>query len=166
MPNGSQSHTMATHAEIIDDTTIRIRVGVDAFLPNEWVEISGYVTQDGGAFAYFNEFRMTGGTPGSTTPLDVHAKRAGDSEPFQRGQDVTVFVRASKVWVTVLAEGQDQPSGELTGYAEDGRKWSMIKAVAGPERYSPDSWGGNQPGSATAGAGQPGADESSGPGGG
>jgi hypothetical protein len=163
MPNGSQSHTMVTKAVIIDATTIRVSVGVDAFLPNELVEISGYVTQLNGAFAYFDEFTMIDGKLGSTVALDVDAKLAGDSEAFQKGQDVTVFVRVSKVWVTVLAEGQDQQPEISPRYAGSGSVWGRVKGVAGPEKYSPDTWGGNQPASAMAAAAQPAADASPGP---
>lgn len=151
MSNG-QSHSWVTSAEIIDADTIKISVGISAFLPNESVEISGYVMQHQGAFAYFNVFRTINAKLGGTTTLEVEAIRAHDSAAFQKGHDLTVLLRAAKVWVTVLAEGQAQQSGIMSNAAEAGRVWDTVKAVVGPEKYPQDTWRGNQPAPPAAGA--------------
>jgi hypothetical protein len=75
----------------------------------------------------------------------VKADPAPNSAAFQKGHDVTVFLRAAKVWVTVLAEGQDQqPGGPAPNVAEPGTVWGRIKGAAGPEQYPPNTWGGKQ----------------------
>ena len=154
MSNGSQSHTLVTQVEIDNDNTVKVSIQVDAFMPNESVEISGYVAQHHGAFATFNDFQTIATKLGGTAILTVTATPAPNSNGFQKGHDVTVFLRVAKVWVTVLAEGQDQQAGiAAANVAEPGTMWGRLKGAAGPDNYS-DSLGGNQPDSSTASADQ------------
>jgi hypothetical protein len=122
-------------------------------MPNEVVEISGYVMQDQGAFAHFNLFKTTNAKLGGTTTLEVVANRARDSAPFQKGHDLTVMLRAAKVWATVLAEGQDQQYATASNAAGAGTMWARIKGVAGPEKYPPDTLTGHYPVPPAPGAG-------------
>jgi hypothetical protein len=152
MSNGANSYV--TNVEIDNDSTIKVSLDVDAFMPGELVEISGYVAQNHGAFATFNEFKTITTKLGDTANLTVTATPCPTSNEFQKGQAVTVLLRAAKVWVTVLAEGQPQQLGAPLNVAEPGTRWGKIKGVAGPEKYSSGPWEGNQPASATAGADQ------------
>jgi len=161
MSNGNKSHTMVTQVEINDDKTITISVGTNSFMPGESVEISGYVVQDHGAFANIvNEFKTITGRVGDTAGLTVTATPTAESDEFRKGHDVTVFVQAAKVWVTVLSEGQAESSGIPFNVAVPGTVWGKIKGVAGPETYS-DAQEGNQSDSAAEYAGQAASDGSS-----
>lgn len=165
MPNGNQSPTRATKVKIIDpENNIRVSINVDSFMPNESVEISGYVAQNHGAYATINEFQEIKAKLGRTAHLTVTAKPAPAAPAFQQGDDVTVFVRVAKVWVTVLGEGPAQPSeiAPRASTAEAGSVWGRLKGVAGPDSYS-DTEEGNQSGSAAEYAGQAASDGSSSP---
>jgi hypothetical protein len=152
MSNGNKSHTMVTQVQIVDGTTLNVSLEVDAFMPNESVEISGYVAQNHGAFATFNDFQPINSKLAETARLTVQAKPTPTSPAFQQGDDVTVFVRVAKVWVTVLGEGQTQHPVASHRTAEPGSLWARVKGVAG-ETYS-DTWEGNQSGSTAGDAGQ------------
>ena len=135
MPN-----SLVTGAEIDDDDNIVLSIDVGAFKSGEYVEVSGYATQttyetsvDGG-FATFSEIREIE-LPNSsdTAKLTVTAK---PTREFQQDLDVTVAVRVSKVWVTVLSaekgpRSQIQPQAAGPYWA-----WGEIKGVGGPDEYS------------------------------
>ena len=154
MSNGSQSHTKVTQVKIVDANTVEVSIEVDAFMPGQSVEISGYVAQNNGAFAAFNDFQTINTKLGETANLTVTATPAPESDAFQQGRDVTIFLRTAKVWVTVLGEGPAQQSGVAPSYvAGPGTVWGRLKGAAGPEKYS-DTSEGNQSGSAAGDAGQ------------
>ena len=153
MSNGSQSHTKATQVQIDNDGTLQVSIEVDAFMPGESVEISGYVTQNHGAFATINKYQTIYKKLDEIVNLTVTATPIEGSNPFQQGYDVTVFLWASKVWVTVLGEGPAQQPGMPPHLAEPGTVWGKPKGEAGPERYS-DTSEGNQSGSAGGVVGQ------------
>ena len=133
MSNGSRSHTVVTQVEIRSDSTIQVSMEVDAFMPGESVEISGYVVQTNpGAFATINEYQKINARLGETASLTVMATLAPGSDPFQQGHDVTVFLRAAKVWVTVLADGQSQQSGISPQLAEPGTVWGNTQSAVSP----------------------------------
>jgi hypothetical protein len=162
MPNGNQSPTRATQVKIIDPgNNIQVSIDVDSFMPNESVEISGYVAQNHGAYATINEFQPINAKLGQTAHLTVTAKPVPTAPAFQQGDDVMVFVRVAKVWVTVLGEGQAQPSGIASRFAGVGSVWGNLKGVAGPDSYS-DEQEGNQSGSAAEYADQTAPDGASG----
>jgi len=151
---GNQSPTKATLVEIIDpENNIQVSIDVDAFMPNESVEVSGYVAQNHGAYATINEFQKINAKLGRTAHLTVTAKPAPTAPAFQQGDDVMVFVRVAKVWLTVLGEGQAQPSGIAPNKAEAGSVWGSSKGAAGPDNYSGEQEG-NQSGSTAEYAGQ------------
>jgi hypothetical protein len=154
MSNGDKSPTRATQVEIIDpENNIQVSIDVDAFMPNESIEISGYVAQNHGAYATIDEFQKINAKLGQTSHLTVTAKPAPTAPAFQQGDDVMVFVRVAKVWLTVLGEGSAQPTEILPNVAGVGSVWGRFKGVAGPDSYS-DTQEGNQSGSAAEYAGQ------------
>jgi hypothetical protein len=115
------------------DGQIVLTVQLDESLANESVEISGYATQDGGGFATFYDIQNTKENPDGSVVIYV---KAAPSQNFMNGQPVTVTLRASRVWVTVLAESQDGP--ERPYYpaitsdgttARDGTTWGELAAV-------------------------------------
>jgi hypothetical protein len=161
MPNGSNSPTKATQVKIIDPANnIQVSIDVDAFMPNESVEISGYVAQNHGAYATINESAKIDAKLGRTAHLTVTAKPAPTAPAFQQGDDVMVFVQVAKVWVTVLGARQAQQPVALSQEAAEGSAWDRFVGAAGPDSYS-DSQEGNQ--SAAEYAGQAAPDASSGP---
>jgi hypothetical protein len=142
MSNGSKSHTMVTQVQIVDEATLNVSLEVSAFMPNESVEISGYVAQNHGSFATFNDFQPINSKLGETANLMVKATAVEGSPAFQQG-DFTVFIRVAKVWVTVLGQGQVQPQGISFNKAVPGAVFGRIKGVAGSDSYS-DPQGDNQ----------------------
>jgi hypothetical protein len=153
MSNGNRSHTLVTQVEIDSGNNIQVSIEVAAFMPGESVEISGYVAQNHGAFANFDDFQTIQTKLGETANLTVTATPVPGSGAFRHGHDVMVFLRAAKVWVTVLGEGQVQQSGIAPNRAVPGTVWGRLRGAAGPDGYS-DTQEGNQSGSAPGGAGQ------------
>jgi hypothetical protein len=151
MPNGN-SPTRATQVEIIDPNNLQVSIEVDAFMPNESVEISGYVAQNHGAYATINEFQNIDAKLGQTAYLTVTATPTPTAPAFQLGDAVMVFVRVAKVWVTVLGEGPAPQQGYSPRAAGVGSVWGTLIGVAGPDSYPgsySDTQEGNQSGSAT-----------------
>jgi len=147
MSNGSKSPTKATQVKIIDPANnIQVSIDVDAFMPNESVEISGYIAQNHGAYATINEFKKINSKLGRTAHLTVTAKPVPTAPAFQEGDDVMVFVRVAKVWVTVLGAVPAQQPVALSLEAGEGSVWGRFVGAAGPDSYS-DTQEGNQSGS-------------------
>ena len=137
MPN-----SLVTKAEINGNNDIVLTVKVDAFTDGEYVEVSGYATQNSyetlsyGGFASFNEIReIENPDPAGTVKLTVTAK---PTRKFEQGLDVTVAVRVSKVWITVLSKGQTPLARIQTQPAGPHSAWNWVKAVGGPDEYSSD----------------------------
>jgi hypothetical protein len=120
---------------------IVLTVKIEGFTTGERIELSGYATQDGGAFAVFNDLQVVPEpTPDNKITMYVTAL---SSTGFKNGLPVTVVMRAARVWVTVLNEPQtgqesvpvsarsaqqqeqQQPVGEDTA-------WNVISAAAYP----------------------------------
>jgi len=110
-------------------------------------EISGYATQNGGAFANFYDVRTPTATPDQivvayvqTTPL----------QPFKNGEDVTVVLRAARVWSTVLKQPKDaQPPGVAPQLwagtpASAGSTWDDIKELAWVPSTGLNGWNDGQ----------------------
>ena len=108
---------------------IVLTVKIEGFTTGESVELSGYATQDGGAFAVFNDLQVVPApNPDNTIIIYVTAL---SSQNFKKGHDVTVVLRAARVWATVLGEPEPEqrPSQEQAELAEEGTAWTVIKAV-------------------------------------
>lgn len=115
------------------DGQIVLTIELDNYLANESVEISGYATQSNGAFATFYDIQSTEENPAGRVMMFV---KATPTVGFQKGEPVTVSLRASRVWVTVLRESQDeqyspakQPQGPTAGTAAPG-PFNRVTAVA------------------------------------
>ncbi len=86
---------------------IALAVQVDDFIAGETVEISGQATQEGGAFANYYDIKPV---PKPDPDNDDHQIVTVTTQPlpqhqFVQGQAVTVALRVSRVWVTVLGQG-------------------------------------------------------------
>ena len=106
------SHPYVTNVTITGDQ-LTFQVQVDDFKPNSVIEISGQATQSGGAFAPISEIKTVPAQPNGDKGeyyVDVTATRMGEY-PFRDDQDVTVFVRVARVWVTVLGHRARPTSG-------------------------------------------------------
>ena len=114
------------------DGQIVLTVRVDNYQPGESLEISGQATQNGAAFASFYDTQsVPERNPDGTAYIYV---KATPSQEFEKGRNVTVVLRAAKVWVTVL--GQSPPEQGTSAHAEsagEGSTWSYIKAVWPPD---------------------------------
>ena len=118
--------------------TLRVEV-TDLQTTQGAIEITGEATQVGGAFAPIACIRDIAtaekGDPNEPDEADkyfmnVDAIPAPDN-PFKQNQDVTVFVRVSKVWVTVLGPGTGPfQSSETDPRAGEGRTWAVHRADA------------------------------------
>jgi hypothetical protein len=97
------------------------------------IEITGEVTQVSGAFAPISYIAdRANATEGDPSDPDQAGKLFVDVEavptpdhPFMPDDDVTVFVRPAKAWVTVLGAGTDEP-----GPATAGPVWGIYKTDA------------------------------------
>jgi hypothetical protein len=116
---------------------IVLTVLLDTFLANKPVEISGFATQNSGGFATFYAIQSADENLDNTVLMYVTAT---PSVAFKQGEDVTVTLRASSVWVTVLGESQNgeiqplkgsEPGGEGTPVL-DGATWTNLKSVGYP----------------------------------
>jgi hypothetical protein len=122
------------------DGNIVLAIRVDEYPVNEVLEISGYATQAGGAFAVFNDIQpVRERNPDGTDLMYVKASPS-PAYDFKQGHDVTVVLRAARVWTTVLGESppeqgwSPEPTAEVqpdeAASAEDGTSWSEVKKVA------------------------------------
>jgi len=112
----------------------------------EYVEISGYATQTGGAFANIYNIAevlpKAGGVSDPQLSVDVTVT-PGPDKPFRIDQPVTVGMRVAKVWVTVLGINQDTtgvPIGATIDPSQppnDGTTWDKDPQVA--EMYGSSS---------------------------
>jgi hypothetical protein len=120
-PQG-MSHPWVYSATIMNGT-ISFRVEVtDLRATKKAIEISGMATQDNGAFAPIYRIidmpTAPNGDPDDDDEkdryfLNVEATPTAD-HPFSNEENVTVFVRVSKVWVTVLGPGSDDAPGKTS----------------------------------------------------
>lgn len=135
-------HPYVDSATVADDKiTLRVEVS-DFSAAGGFVEISGEATQVGGAFAIiFAKAEVPAGPNGDgedkgRTFVNVTAD-AIPPHGFRKGQDITVFVRVSRVWVTVLGE---QPASDdripVPPNSDDGT-WGAVKEGA---QINNDSW--------------------------
>ena len=135
-----------TSAEIDGHNNIVLTLEVDGFTSGESVEISGHAMQDhpiqgnDGGFATFSEVRTLHINEATgEAELKVTAITA-DGKDFLKGQDITVVLQVSKVWMTVLSEDEPIPPsyGVTPEAAPKGRRWGHVKGVGGPDKDSSD----------------------------
>jgi hypothetical protein len=112
---------------------ISLAVQVDDFVSGQTVEISGHATQENGAFANYYDIQKVP-VPDATGHMTVTVKTHPlPPNNFSQGQDITIVLRVSKVWVTVLTAqapgttaltNPDPPQPAVEG------TWSHIKVVS------------------------------------
>jgi hypothetical protein len=140
------SDSYATKAQMTTGGKIQLTVQLDDFKPGETVELSGQATQISGAFANFYNIVVVPQKPKKGPDEKDHYYVSVTTSPrpphkFMKDQDVTVFLRAAKVWVTVLGTGDGptpMPSPTLTptptassdNAAGVGDGWGTIKQVS------------------------------------
>ncbi len=115
------------------DGQIVLTIELEKYLAGESVEISGSATQANGAFANFYDIQSANVNPAGKLIMFV---KANPARQFHGGEAVTVVLRASRVWTTVLTLS---PNGQmpvpLTGSpqpvpaAEDGTIGNIVTAV-------------------------------------
>lgn len=127
------------------DGKITFRVEVTDFKPTAGVvEISGQATQEGGAFAPIYATATVPGAPNGDTDEVEEAGRSfvnvdvteNPAYPFRSGEAVTVFVRVSKAWVTVIGQSTLSSSVESGQVAPEGTTWEHHLAdahIGGPK---------------------------------
>ena len=98
-----------------------LTVQLDEYLAGQPVEISGYATQNSGAFANFYSIQTAGKNPDGTVVMYV---KATPEKAFMAGEDVTVSLREAKVWVTVLSGASP---GGTPAKATDGTTWNSVQ---------------------------------------
>ena len=117
---------------------IVLTIQVDELTPGDSVEISGHATQNGGAFAVFNDIQQVP-KPNLDGTAFMYVK-ASPSEEFKKGHPVTVVLRAARVWTTVLGEPQSgqgsSPDAAMLPTSPDdaepageGTTWSDVRKV-------------------------------------
>ena len=105
------SHPWVGKATFNENGTITFSVEVTDLIKTQGaIEITGAASQDNGAFAPISSVKNISEAyddapdyPGCNF-VDVDATPTGD-HPFAVNLEITVFVRVSKVWVTVLGLG-------------------------------------------------------------
>lgn len=98
----------------------------------EFIEITGAATQVGGAFAMINRIvrAPTNVDDKGTGSVDVTATPSPDRK-FRQDLDVTVFLRVSRVWVTVLGKGQADRDPKHPDPIRPGEhRWGIPRASA------------------------------------
>jgi len=139
MPVVYGSRPYVIRAEITDTHKITFRVDVGNFVQTDpqyqggGIEISGQATQDGGAFANIYAIKQVPTEPNGAADeyyVDVTVDTLPPNE-FRKDQDVNIFVRVSKAWVTVLGEHDATPAAESPGQTADvGTTWDQVKEVS------------------------------------
>ena len=133
----------------IKDQQIVLTVQADEFKDYENLELSGYATQNSGAFAVFDVIQAVP-EPNPDDTINMYVT-VTPSQPFTKGEAVTVTMRAGPVWVSVLEEPPPAPgpgsqplprSPQLPAHpqpAGDGTTWSVLTSAA----YAEPSSGGD-----------------------
>jgi len=123
-----------TYSVQLTDGKMTLSVEITDFETTEGaIEVTGEVTQVSGAFAPISYIAdRANATEGDPSDPDLSGKLfvnvdavPAPDHPFTPGDDVTVFVRPAKAWVTVLGAGTDKP-----GPATPGPVWEKYKADA------------------------------------
>jgi hypothetical protein len=118
----------------IKENKVVLTVQADEFAPFENLELSGYATQNSGAFAVFDVVQRVP-EPNPDDTIDIYVT-VTPSRPFTKGEAVTVTMRAGPVWVSVLKEpptGQGTVPQQTSGSshpesAEEGTTWLLTSA--------------------------------------
>jgi hypothetical protein len=103
---------------LLSDNSVVLNVRFDGFTADEPVEISGYVTQDTGAYSAFYYETKVPGDHLQTQEADASQTQYTAEVPvtidpianLNQENDLVIVAKVAKVWPTVLASGPpDQP---------------------------------------------------------
>src|SRR5690242_16072390 len=94
------SHPYVTKVTLLDGL-IMLTLEFDKSMADLAFEISGYATQNGGAFANFYDVKTPTAAPDETVVAYIET---APLRPFKNGEDVTVVLRAARVWAAVLRQ--------------------------------------------------------------
>lgn len=121
-------HPYVTQVALLDGQ-IKLKVEFEASAAEQFFQLTGHATQNGGAFANFYAVQAAQALPDGTVVAYV---KASPLQEFKNDEDVTVVLRTARVSATVL--GKPQPrQGPLQKQAElagEGAAWSEIKAAS------------------------------------
>jgi hypothetical protein len=117
MSNGAEAHRYVTSVQLMKDGTVRVNVLVDGFTPGEPVEISGYVTQTGGAYSSFYLYTTVPGDPTQPPAASIEMPVTIDAgiDGLRSADRMTVVTKVAKVWPTVLASDPPPSDADTTG---------------------------------------------------
>ena len=102
--------------ELMPDGSVVLTVKVVGFGAGRSVEISGYITQNSGAFAAFYSIQ-TVPVPDPTDDASILTVTVPRAE-LVAGEDVTVVTRVAEVWSTVLRAGVSAPGTTSAWHAD------------------------------------------------
>lgn len=127
-------------AVTIKGDQIVLTVKLDKFMAGQSVEVSGYATQNSGAFAAVHDMQTVGANPDDSVLMYVMVTPGKD---FMAGEPVTVSLRAAvvKEWVTVVAGVE--PANKPTK-ATDGTTWENVTEVGWAIGDSSSPWSAGQ----------------------
>ena len=125
MQNLAYSHPYV-YSVSLDGNQLTLLVEVTNFQGTEGaIEVSGQASQVNGAFANISSFvdiaHATANAKGEL--VATVTANADPAHPFTGGEDVTIFVRVAKVWITVLGA----PEGVTSATASP--TWNVLRAV-------------------------------------
>jgi hypothetical protein len=146
MPSGNPSHPYVTSATI-SGKQITFNVEVTEFgLAGGSVEISGQATQNSGAFASIYQIIPVPAEPNGTGDdtgryfVDVTSDTVPPNQ-FRQSEDVIVYVKVSRPWVTVLGrQPQNKLSAPGTDDVAEETTWGIARAethIDGSTWYQP-----------------------------
>ena len=103
---------------LLDDDSVVVYVRFDGFTANEPVEISGYVTQDNGAYSAFYLETKVPDDYGQTQEAEANQTQGTANVPVTINQianlkpdnDLVAVAKVAKVWPTVLKSGPGNPA--------------------------------------------------------
>ena len=159
MQDLAYSHPYVDSVSMADDgKQISLVVEVTDFIATGGtLEISGQATQVSGAFANISAYVDVK----DAVPGDNNETRNGQPEMFvtvtvpiaatyrfRKDLDVTIFVRVSKVWVTVLGESTQVGASEIGQNAVKGTKWNTARGVT---QVDGKTWAAGQSGASAGG---------------
>ena len=151
MQNLNPSHPYVDSVSMNGDQ-INLSVEVTDFETNKGgIEISGQATQVGGALAIFSQvvdFAKDAAKEDDGYFVTVTANVVPPIR-FKKDQDITVFVRVAKVWVTVLGEHNTAVTAVGGTDANPDTTWDRVK---GSSQLTNQSW--HAPAGGTAGPSQ------------
>lgn len=108
-----------------DGTQMWFTVLVDDFDAHDYVEITGAATQTRGAFAMINHVvPVPEKTPDGKASVEIGVA-PGPGRNFIEGDDVTVFIRVSRVWVTVLGKSSNDSDPDHPGGPKGEPRWGV-----------------------------------------